>query len=148
MIKNKKLSYLLWASVIVIFLIFLFIGYKDEKKVKVSYNNELYLETMIPIKLCIKENDEYKMINYYVSDYKHIINMYLGKGKLINEKHYIPDNNIVNVKNVWVSNDEIVIETTNNYDCFNSEAFKMMKVTLSYLGFKKILIENGNVFTL
>lgn len=147
MTKNKKLSYLLWAGVIVIFFIILFIGYKEES-VKISYNDELYLETMIPIKLCIKENDEYKMIDYYVSDYKHIINMYLGKGKIIDEKHYIPNNNIVDVKNIRVSNEKIVIETTNNYDCFNTEAFKMMKVTLSYLGFKDIIIENGNVFTL
>lgn len=148
MIKNKKLSYLLYACMIVIFFIVLTIKFETHEKVTVSYTDELNLETMETIKICIKENDDYKMVEYLIKDYNHIVNLYLGKSKEIYDSQYIPDNYVLDVDGVKEINNNIIIKTSSYIDDFNTEAFNMMRVTFKYLGFNDVIIDNGNAFTL
>ncbi len=148
MIKNKKLSYLLYACMIVIFFIVLTIKFETHEKVTVSYTDELNLETMETIKICIKENDDYKMVEYLIKDYNHIVNLYLGKSKEIYDSQYIPDNYVLDVDGVREINNNIIIKTSSYINDFNTEAFNMMRVTFKYLGFNDVIIDNGNAFTL
>lgn len=148
MIKNKKLSYLLYACMIVIFFIVLTIKFETHENVTVNYTDKLNLETMETIKICIKENDDYKMVEYLIEDYNHIVNLYLGKSKNIYDSQYIPDNYVLDVDEVKVINNNIIIKTSSYIDDYNTETFNMMRVTFKYLGFNDVIIDSGNDFTL